>query len=221
VLPQLSVNSLSNKTLESPPPSVNLAGALAHELNNPLQGMFSVLSLLSRDYPEDQQVQVRLAQIRSGLARLSQVVDSFSTAYENQPRRPDQTTVGDFMDRLTTDLAARQLRADIVCSLPNETPIQCMAGELVRLLSDAYSLLPGTCRTLRVNVVREDDHVRITTVRDSSRGTEDRWLALNECGAVSGLAVLIHELARLSEGRAEFRFDDVALCGIRLLFISD
>ena len=183
--------------------------------------MFSVLSLLSHDYADDQQVQIRLAQIRSGLARLSQVVDSFSTAYENQPRRPDQTTIGEFIERLTADLADRQLRADINCALPNETPILCMARELVHLLSDAYSLLPGTCRTLRVNVAREDRKVRITTVRDSSRGTEDRWLALDECGAVSGLAVLIHELARLSNGHAEFRFDDVALCGIRLLFVSE
>jgi hypothetical protein len=196
-----------------------LAGALAHELNNPLQGMCSALSMLSRDCADDPRFLVRVEQIRSGLMRLSQIVDSFSVAFENQPRKPDAFTAADFMDRLISALLERNLRAEVRWNAPHTLFFSCMASELVRLLSAAYSLTAVDSRTILITVQRESDEIYLITERQCSELlSADAWKPLHLCSTFSGLAVLISEMAKLSGGRSEFQFDDLALCGNRLIF---
>jgi hypothetical protein len=48
---------------------------------------------------------------------------------------------------------------------------------------------------------------------DPARG---EWTSLDELNEVSGLAVLVDELVKLSEGRVEFRWNDSDLAGMRL-----
>jgi len=43
-----------------------IVGALAHEVNNPLQGILSLTAVLSRECDGQEQSQLRLEQIRSG-----------------------------------------------------------------------------------------------------------------------------------------------------------
>jgi hypothetical protein len=193
----------------------NIAGALAHELNNPLQGMMSLLSVFSRECAQDEKCQVRLEQFRSGLTRLTRIVTSFSVAYENLPRDPDVTTLRHFCARLHEAMAERQLVAEFE-PLPAAGSFRCMATELVRLTSDALSIAVTDSRRLRVSAAATASHIVITAAQLDAPAAAEPWRSLGPKDTVFGLAVLIREIAKLGGGDAEFHFNDMSLDGIRL-----
>jgi hypothetical protein len=202
--------------IDSQKSTARITGALAHELNNPLQGMLSLLSVMSRDYAGDERCVVRLEQIRSGLVRLTRILESFSVAYENLPRLPDETTVGRFVDHVITSLTERQLRVNVEILPDRETVFYCMSSELARLIGDAFSLPSPENRSLRLTVTPASGHIILTCERGAPCTNGDSWIRLDDHHGISGVAGLINEIVRLGNGEADFRFDEMTLCGIRL-----
>gem|GEM_PF-4231052 len=199
--------------------TARITGALAHELNNPLQGVLSILSVFSREYASDDRCQLRLEQIRSGLTRVSRIVESFSVAYENLPRSPDRTTAERFLELVKAALNERQLRAQVECSLPGEAVFFCMSPELARLIGDAFSIPSTENRSVLIQMRVVQDRVELIVKRGGAGADSSiLWQRLDDHNGLSGVAGLINEIARLGGGDAEFRFDELTLCGIRLLF---
>jgi signal transduction histidine kinase len=207
--------------IDSQKSTARITGALAHELNNPLQGILSLLSVMSGEQAGDERCQVRLEQIRSGLIRLSRILESFSVAYENLPRPPDQTTVGRFVDHLITLLTERQLHATVESLPDRKTVFYCMSPELARLIGDAFSLPGPEVRSLHLFMARSGDRVTLTCRNSAHDESDDEWLQLDDHPGISGLAGLINELMRLAGGEAEFRFNETTLCRIRLHFRTE
>jgi signal transduction histidine kinase len=199
--------------------AARIAGAIAHELNNPLQGILSLIGIFARECAGDEPCQIRLEQIRSGLARVARIVESLSAVYENLPRVPDRTTAGVFSGRLEAAMHERQLRAEITVGVPADSAFECMVPEVTRLIADAYSLQSPAGRTVRVVLRVEDDLMVLTCERepDDPSGVEP-WHGLDEACKASGMAVLVNEMTELGGGRAEFRFDHTSLSGVRLFF---
>jgi signal transduction histidine kinase len=207
--------------IDSQKSTARITGALAHELNNPLQGILSLLSVMCRECEGDERFQVRLEQIRSGLIRLSRILESFSVTYENLPRPPDETTVGRFVDHLLTALAERQLHATVESLPDRETVFYCMSPELARLIGDAFCLPGADVRGLRLAMSRDGDGVTLICGTSAPYENGEEWLRLDEHPGISGVAGLINELARLAGGEAEFQFDETTLHRIRLRFRTE
>jgi signal transduction histidine kinase len=207
--------------IDSQKSTARITGALAHELNNPLQGILSLLSVMCREYEGDERCQVRLEQIRSGLVRLSRILESFSVTYENLPRPPDETTVGRFVDHLLTALAERQLQATVEALPDRGTVFYCMSPELARLIGDAFYLPGSDVRSLHLRMTRGGGRVTLTCGQGDCGENGGEWLRLDEHPGLSGVAGLINELARLAGGEAEFQFDDTRLRRIRLRFRTE
>lgn len=207
--------------IDSQKSTARITGALAHELNNPLQGILSLLSVMCRECEGDERYQVRLEQIRSGLIRLSRILESFSVTYENLPRPPDETTVGRFVDHLLTALAERQLHATVESLPDGETVFYCLSPELARLIGDAFCLPGADVRGLRLAMTHDGDAVTLICGKSAPYENGEEWLRLDEHPGISGVAGLINELARLAGGKAEFQFDETTLRRIRLRFRTE
>jgi signal transduction histidine kinase len=199
--------------------TARVAGAFAHELNNPLQGILSLVAVLSHEHACDPESQQRIDQIQSGLVRMSSIVRSFSVTYENMPRLPEQITVNQFVDGLMTAMSEHGLQLDASRLTLHETVFCCMVPELTRLLSDALTLPASESRCVHLLSDSADRQVILTLECDAdAEGDGNVWHAMDERVSCSGLAVLISETAKLSAGTAEFRFNQSALDGIRLTF---
>jgi hypothetical protein len=221
---------LSNEQIPSTPDGLDgllerqrgtarIAGALAHELNSPLQGLFSLLGVLSRESPRDEQSLIRLEQMRSGLTRLSRIIESFATAYEHVPRSPDRVSVRLFRDQLTDACAERQIALTLETAAPDELRFYCMTPETTRLLGETFSLPSQDRRPLLASLRAEDSHVHLTVSSSQiSEPEQAAWQALEGHSASSSLSVLIDEITRFAGGRADFMFDHSSLCGVRLIY---
>jgi hypothetical protein len=194
-----------------------IAGALAHELNNPLQGVLSLVSVALRESRLDERGQARLEQIHHGVSRLSRTVASLSAIYENLPRPPDLVPLSDLLNSLSDALAEQGFH---VQTHPEQTDISvyCFSPELVRLMSDLFQEHtpdPGTVHlTSWANFTGAG--FRCELGPDAADPDHGEWTSLEELSGVSGLAVLVDELVKLSEGRVEFRWSDSDLTGMRL-----
>ena len=202
--------------------AATIAGALAHELNNPLQGILSLLSILDRECGDPEACRVRAGQIRSGLTRLRRIVESFSVTYENLPREAERITVGDFFQQLTDAMQSRQLHVNAQAPENRHVSFYCLWPEIIRLVTDVFSLPPLTENPIRILFETHADHVVVICERDHHGGPiGDGWRTVGDNNSFSGLAVLIDEMARLSRGRADFRVNDRFLDAIRLHFRTE
>ncbi|MDD5087981.1 MAG: histidine kinase dimerization/phospho-acceptor domain-containing protein [bacterium] len=202
--------------------AATIAGALAHELNNPLQGILSLLSVLDRECEDPEACRVRTGQIRSGLMRLKRIVESFSVTYENLPRQADRITVEDFFQQLTDAMQSRQLHVNAEYPENRHVSFYCLWPEIVRLVTDIFSLPPLTEFPIRIHCEIETDLVVVVCERDArGEAISDGWRTVGDNGSFSGLAVLIDEIASLGRGRADFRLNERFLDAIRLHFRTE
>ncbi len=195
-----------------------ILGALAHEVNNPLQGILSLTAVLSRECEANPQNQVRLEQIRSGLRRVARVVESFSVAYGNLPRPPDEVPLDRLLEWLHATFAEQQFRVESATNANPELRVICLGPELVRLVGDALSVPAVEQRTIRVRVDDGDGWIHLICERPDVTDGLPEWNGIQGTAGFSGLAVLIHEMITLCGGAAAFRWDDTSLSGIRLTF---
>ena len=193
-------------------------GALAHEVNNPLQGILSLTAVLGRECEAGVPSPMRIEQLRSGLKRVARVVESFSVAYDNLPRALDDVSAGRLLEWLQAALAAQQFRAEIGFSADAEMRVVCLGPELARLIADAFALPATEPRTLRVTFAGADGHATLLCERPGPGDESAAWEDLDGAAGFSGIAVLIHEFMTICGGSAAFRWNDAALSGIRLAF---
>lgn len=202
--------------------AATIAGALAHELNNPLQGILSLLSVLERECSDPEACRVRVGQIRSGLTRLKRIVESFSVTYENLPREAERIAVEDFLWQLTDAMQSRQLHVNAQAPENRHVSFYCLWPEIVRLVTDVFSLPSPLETPIRIHCEANADHVVVVCERDQHGETiGDGWRTVGDNGSFSGLAVLIDEIVSLSRGRADFRMNDKFLDAIRLHFRTE
>jgi len=192
-----------------------ICGAIAHELNSPLQGVLSILAVCgSESVGRDHE---RLEKIRAGLLRMTRFVESLSTIYENLPREAERISVGNFLDLLTATLTERNIRADTSVSMSRDMSFHALVAETVRLIAEVFSMpspMDGSVN-IRMNVC--DGRAELVCERDSTEPAEP-WSGLADQQVCSGLAVLMDELTKLAGGKSEFKFDHASLSGIRLCF---
>jgi hypothetical protein len=194
-----------------------IAGALAHELNNPLQGVLSLVSVALRESHLDERGQARLEQIHHGVSRLSRTVASLSAIYENLPRSPDLIPLTDLLNSLSGALAEQGFHVQMHPARTDRS-VYCFSPELVRLMSDLFQEQAPDSETLHLSAW--EDHMgagfRCELGTHEADPDHGEWTSLEELNGVSGLAVLVDELVKLSEGSVEFRWNDSDLAGMRL-----
>lgn len=157
--------------------------------------------------------------MRSGLTRLSRIVESFATAYEHIPRPPDRVNVNLFKDHFLGAFAERQLNVTLQVTAPEDTRFYCMMPETMRLISEAFSLPSPEYRPLQAVLQSVDGHVELICTEKTEDGSDvSLWRELNDPDASSSLSVLIDEMTKFAGGRAEFLFNHSSLCGIRLVY---
>ena len=199
-----------------------IAGALAHELNNPLQGVLSLVGVTLRDCQMDQRCQTRMEQIHQGVTRLSRTVESLAAIYENLPRSPDLVPLADLLKSLSESLAGGAFRVQIHPPR-NGSRVHCFAPELVRLAGDLIVEHLPAGGAVNLSEGHSNGMTGLLCELDSPPSgatAADEWLTLNDASDVSGLVVLLDELIRLSNGTAEFKWHDSRLSGMRLWFRS-
>ena len=192
-----------------------VAGAVAHDLNNPLQGILSLLAVTLRECRLDQRCQLRLEQIQRGVSRMSRTVESLATVYENLPRPLDCLPTSELLDRLATALSEREIHAQITPVDFPPTSVVCFAPETARLAGNLLADHANGSRTaqLGANATTQGIVFRCETAAALSG---DAWLPLEQMRGVSGIAVLLNEIVRLSRGAVEYRMGDSRLDGIQI-----
>jgi hypothetical protein len=215
------MNQLDNHILSHQKSMAGIVGAMVHELNNPLQGVMSLLSLHARECGAAEPNHTRIEQLQAGLSRISRVIEDFSVIYENLPRVPENVTVSAFSDRLKAGFSNRQWTAIIRNADHDGCVFSCLAPELIRLIIDAFSIHGEAGEMIHLKFEHVKDSLILFCEQGNSEDPEiDVWHKLDMNGVLSGLPVLLTEIARLGNGEAEFRFDHLRLRGIKLTFIT-
>lgn len=198
--------------------AARIAGALAHEVNSPLQGVQSLVGLLNRDCQGDPDSMLRLQQVRSGLARIGRIVETFAVAYENMPRAADTANPTRFSELLAAAVLARQLTCEFADhSAVNDCRFHCMLTETARLIAEVFAQAADGERCVRVEFADAPEHIAVLCRLTGGDPESVVWTEPDGTGSVSGIAVLLNEITRMADGTTEFCFDDRSLTGVRLL----
>lgn len=195
-----------------------VAGALAHELNNPIQGIQSLLGLLSHETETSEQGRIRLEQIRSGLARIARVVDHLTLFSENLPRVAVRIAVDEFIEQLTQEFRSRHFQA--VINFADRTgTIVCHVPEITKLVAEILTCPYDTTQEIRLSARMINNRVEIICRSKEESVKEDKdWTALDSLSHAAGFPLLVDELTALDGGIAEFLFDDNCIRGIKLIY---
>lgn len=199
-----------------------IAGAMAHELNNPLQGVLSLVGVTLRECSSDERCQSRLEQIHRGVTRLSRTVESLSAIYENLPRSPDFVSLSDWLNSLAATLTECGFRAR-VHPANTDSMVSCFAPELLRLTGDLFREQAAPMSRIQLITRQTAGQAEVVCEAESEnppQSPDDDWLNLDNLDSVSGLAVLIDEMIKLSYGQVEFKWRDSSLTGLRLRMTS-
>ncbi len=189
-----------------------LAGAVAHEINNPLGGILAFAQIMKREVPEDDEKHEFLVCIEDSANRCRNTVRNLLNYARFSPREERQlTNMGDVVRKSTTiisnmlrmegveiDYAALTEGADQLPLYINSNEVQ---GVVLNLVTNASDAMPGGgCITVRV---RSDDSVVppvvITTVSDEGEGIPpenmskifDPFFTTKEEGKGTGLGLSI------------------------------
>jgi signal transduction histidine kinase len=185
--------------------AVRVAGAMAHELNNPLQGLMSQLTLACGECTDNEVLRQRLAELSGGVNRLSRAVRNFSALYENMPRTADRATLALVVSVMDAALSARGFLTEGGHSLP-DTTVLCMTDEVAHLFPEVVAIAAAPSAPLTwVIECREHESAVKLVYRLDSRGAD--WTVFNESDGLSGLPVLLDELVRLADGRLELMWE--------------
>ena len=157
-----------------------LAGSLAHEINQPLTAILSnaqaanlMLGKIDSEVPEV------LRDIAADARRAAQVIRQLRALFRKQPgeRHPvDMTAViQETLSLLRKDLERRNVRLQLV--LPSDAPH--VLGDTVQLQQVVLNLILNACeamggdggeRDLRIELAAREDDILTLTIRDSGKG---------------------------------------------------
>ncbi len=199
--------------------TARIAGALAHELNNPLQGLLSSLTAANADDTQDVRFRDRMVEITGGVRRLSRAVESFAVMYENFPRAPEHLSPEKFHKALREALSAYFAVAP---AKPQDDPahqdrsIVCYAAETVRLVRDTFAQSVAPHHTLAVSSLRDGDSWSFEVFLAQKSLEQLSWNPIGGCDGISGMVVILDEIVQMCGGRTRLACEDSGIAGLKL-----
>lgn len=192
-----------------------VAGAVAHELNNPLQGILSLLTVTLRDCRLDERCQLRLEQIHHGVSRMSRTVATLAAIYENLPRPPDFFSPAQLLDCFASELAERALEPHVLVPEGAPLAVVCFASELAKLSGDVLVENMNGHNLVHLLAASHPYGMEVRFEFGSPPAYSHEWAPIEQTRGISGIAVLLDEVIKLSRGAVEFRMGDARLDGMR------
>jgi hypothetical protein len=202
--------------LESQVSTARIAGAFAHEMCNPLQGVRSLIEAISRSGIHEADLSRKLERVEDGMNRLAGVLDAFRVVYENLPRPADHVTV----ESLVNEIAGAFERCGATVSREEDHPLDsrvyALAPELATLIS--HALVDYSPPPVHIVLCTKQVENRIAFFCEIATATPlvMPWVDATTSDKLTGLPVLIDEISRQGGGTASFRYDDFGLRSIRV-----
>lgn len=114
-----------------------LAGGIAHEFNNPLDGVMRYTNLCLEHIKDDEVVREYLLEIKHGLARMANIVKSLLACSRNEEPRREKTPFGDALERTLQQLQRDLIQCNITIhqNIDNNMPLMPDFG-IERILSN-------------------------------------------------------------------------------------
>jgi PAS domain S-box-containing protein len=159
-----------------------LAASVAHEINNPLQGITNYLSLISQQVTKDDPLHEDLEMVKLGFDRIAEIVRRLRAFYRPAGAEMEPTDVNGVVERALA-LVGHQLslgKVEVKRELAEqELPVLGSAGQLeqvlVNLALNAQEAMPGGGE-LTVRTALCEDVVRIQ-VADTGRGISEEEMS--------------------------------------------
>ena len=178
-----------------------LAARVAHELNNPLDGILRFVNLCLTIARGDQRMQQYLGEARKGLERMAGIVGSLLEFSRNTHRLRRNVQINDAVKEAVNSIkfTAEERNVEIVTELADALPeAACDLTQVVlNLVKNAIDAMPGG-GVLTIATGREADCVRLT-VADTGTGIPpelrkrvfDPFFTTKESGKGTGLGLAI------------------------------
>jgi PAS domain S-box-containing protein len=159
-----------------------LAASVAHEINNPLQGISNYLAVISRQVPEDHPLHEDLDMVKLGFERISEIVRRLRAFYRPAEEKMDPTDINGVVERVLA-LLGHQLSLGKVGVKRELSEQQLLvlgsAGQLeqvlVNLVVNAQEAMPRGGE-LMVRTTLRDDMVQLQ-VTDTGRGMSEEEMS--------------------------------------------
>jgi signal transduction histidine kinase len=193
-----------------------LASGIAHEINNPLQGIKAQMRLLSDDLPPDTGCERRLALISKEVDRIARIVAQMLSLHQEPPSDGATCSVYDVMDEITSFLESRsqQLKVSFSAQVDPKDLRVPMGREnlfqaLLNLCMNALDAMPDG-GSLRIEGTREDREA-VVRVQDTGQGIPEEDLSrviapffTTKGPQGTGLGLpMVHSLVKNHGGRLE------------------
>ena len=156
-----------------------LAASVAHEINNPLQGIGNYLSLISRQVAEAGPLYEDLEMVKLGFERISEIVRRLRAFYRPAGEEMEPTDINGVVERVLAlvghqlSLGKVEMRTELA---EHELPVLGSAGQLeqvlVNLALNAQEAMPQGGE-LMVRTTLHDDEVQLR-VSDTGHGISEQ-----------------------------------------------
>jgi signal transduction histidine kinase len=175
----------SERVLEKSQKSIALGvllGSIAHEINNPLEGLGNLLYLARRSKDDQDNLQVCLDMAEAELSRVSEITKQM-LSFHRDSKTPEDVSLADLLDGILVLFAAKLRERQITIVRQFDCPGWMVAhpGELrqafVNLISNAIDAMPNGGRlTLRVRERAGSNPCLCISVADTGQGMAPAFL---------------------------------------------
>ncbi|MBI5059485.1 HAMP domain-containing histidine kinase [candidate division KSB1 bacterium] len=200
--------------------TIRVAGAMAHELNNPLQGLVSAVAAATMELGADERIAPRLRQIEGGVQRVTRAVRSFSALYEHLPRDPDSVPLAEFTQSVCDALNGFDLRIEMAETV-DARRVRCHSAELGALTAEVVWAVWDGAERARLWVEDRGAASAVCIMHPAAADAARVFRPLQENDGLSGLPVVLDEVARLAGGHLELVWSHDRIAGIALVLINE
>jgi signal transduction histidine kinase len=160
-----------------------LAAIVAHEINNPLDGLQNSTRIIRRNLDNEKQVRQLLTMMDDGLYRIQMIVNRLLTMSRDEPVHPEPTPVDQIVEdaSMFTQPKLDRYGIELVCDLPSETlwaqadRMQMAQAFINLVLNSADAMSRGGRLVLRCQPDQDGQHV-LFEVTDTGCGIADEHL---------------------------------------------
>ncbi|MBP7933844.1 MAG: hypothetical protein KA354_04265 [Phycisphaerae bacterium] len=154
-----------------------LAATVAHEINNPLDGLQNSIRIIRRDPANAAQVSQLLNLMENGLHRMEMIVRRLLAMSRDEPVHPVPTRINELVDEAVAFVRPRldRCRVELLCDFP-ETPVTILADRvqfaqvLINLLLNAADAMPDGGKLVIRARLADQGRLAILTVSDTGTG---------------------------------------------------